>query len=63
MQMAVCIQSDAIITASVILMNSSFLSMAFRAQRIVGDTPAELEESFWHKTSAGAKPTMKARRR
>jgi hypothetical protein len=39
MQMVDCIQSDAIVTASVILMNSSFFSMASRAPRIVGDTP------------------------
>ncbi|VVO50910.1 hypothetical protein [Pseudomonas fluorescens] len=40
MQMPDYIQSDAIITASVILMNYSFLSMASRTPRIVGDTLA-----------------------
>jgi hypothetical protein len=58
MQMADCSQSGAIITASVILINSSFLSMASRAPTIVGRHSAEREESFWHKTGAGANPAV-----
>jgi hypothetical protein len=46
MQMADCIQFGAIITASVILMNSSFLSMASRAPRIVGDTLPNVRSPF-----------------
>ena len=46
MQMADCSQSGAIITASVILMNSSFLSMASRALTIVGDTLPNVRSPF-----------------
>ncbi|WP_171017049.1 hypothetical protein, partial [Pseudomonas sp. G(2018)] len=46
MQMADFSQSGAIMTASVILMNSSFVSTASRAPRIVGDTLSNVRSPF-----------------
>ncbi|WP_181432049.1 hypothetical protein [Pseudomonas jessenii] len=46
MQMADCIQSGAIITASVILMNSSFSLTASRAPRIAGDILPNVRSPF-----------------